>query len=53
MLGRVDVPFVHYVVTHETLIHDYFIVPKMFFETVKFGDPPPLVRSITVCCSNV
>jgi len=40
MLGRVDLPFVNYIITSETLKHDYLIVPKMFLETVKFGYPP-------------
>jgi len=37
--GRVDLTCEHYVFTTKTLIHNYLIVPKMFFETVKFGDP--------------
>jgi len=40
MFGRVDLPFVHYIITPETLIHNYLIVTKMILETVKFGDPP-------------
>jgi len=47
MFGRVDLPFVHYIVTPETLIHDYLIVPKMFLETVKFGDPPTVSQIYT------
>ena len=52
MFGRVDLPFVHYVVTPESFIHNYLIVAKMFLTSLKFGDPPHLVRSIPVCCSN-
>ena len=48
MFGRVDLPFAHYVVTNETLKHDYLIVPKMFLETVKFGDPTT-TRQIDTC----
>jgi len=40
MFGRVELPFVHYIIKPKTLIHDYLIVAKMFMETIKFGDPP-------------
>ena len=52
MCGRVDLPFVHYVATPESLLHNYLVVAKMFLKTVNFGEPPPLVRSIPVSCSN-
>ena len=48
MFGRVDLPFVHYIITPKTLKHNYLIVPKMFLETVKFGDPPS-VSQINNC----
>jgi len=52
MLGRVDLTFVHYIVTPKTLINKYLIVPKMFLETVKFGEPPVIGQLIPVYLSN-
>jgi len=52
MFGKVDLYFVHFFVTPENLLHNYLIAPKMFFETVKFGYPPTLVRSIHVSYGN-
>jgi len=39
MLGNVDLAFEHYVVTAQTLVDPYLLVPKMFLETDEFSDP--------------
>jgi len=44
MLGRVDLTFEHYIGTTKTLINKYLIVPKMFLEMAKFGDPTSIIQ---------
>jgi len=41
MFASVDLPFVQYVVTTETVIHDYLIVRKCSWKRISSGIPHP------------